>query len=85
PFECISCGKEFATQSTIHRIKSQLAGQHSMFATEEQSRLIEMCEDCRVEAQANSKDDPFAMGSRPRVRTTDDYLNGTLDDFLIDD
>ncbi|MBX2805005.1 MAG: 4Fe-4S binding protein [Hyphomicrobiales bacterium] len=90
PFECVSCSKPFATKSTIERIKGQLAGKHAMFADTARSRMIEMCEDCRVEAMANSKDDPFAIGSRPKVRTTEDYLamrdgKPTADDFLIDD
>lgn len=90
PFDCVVCGKPFATQSTIDRITSQLAGKHSMFADPSRARLIQMCEDCRVETMANSKDDPFSAGSRPKVRTTEDYLAArdgklTADDFLIDD
>lgn len=90
PFECISCGTPFATKSTIERISNQLAGKHSMFEDEERSNLIKMCENCRVEAQANSSNDPFAAGTRPRPRTTEDYLeaekgNLTAKDFLIDD
>lgn len=90
PFDCVVCGKPFATKSTIERIKGQLAGKHSMFADNARSRMIEMCEDCRVEAMANSGSDPFASGQRPRVRTTEDYLAArdgklTSDDFLIDD
>lgn len=90
PFECISCGKPFAAKSTIERIAEQLAGKHSMFANEERSSLIKMCEDCRIEAQANSSEDPFTVGNRPKPRTTEDYLeaekgNLTEDDFLIDD
>lgn len=90
PFECISCGKPFATKSTIERISNQLAGKHSMFENEERSNLIKMCEHCRVEAQANSSSDPFSAGNRPRPRTTEDYLAAekgelTAKDFLIDD
>ncbi len=90
PFECISCGTPFAAKSTIERIAGQLAGKHSMFANEERASLIKMCENCRIEAQANSSNDPFVAGSRPKPRTTEDYLaaeDGTLssDDFLIDD
>ena len=90
PFECISCGTAFATKSTIERISNQLAGKHSMFENEERSNLIKMCENCRVEAQANSSSDPFSAGTRPRPRTTEDYIEaekGTLtaNDFLIDD
>ena len=90
PFECISCGAAFATKSTIERISNQLAGKHSMFEDEERSNLIKMCENCRVEAQANSSSDPFSAGTRPRPRTTEDYIaaeNGelTAEDFLIDE
>ncbi len=74
PFDCVSCGKPFATRSTIARIKEQLAGKHAMFATPEKARMIEMCDTCRIEHQANSAEDPFAMGTRPRMRTTDDDL-----------
>jgi len=90
PFECISCGTPFATKSTIERISAQLAGKHAMFDDDEKSNLIKMCENCRVEAQANSTSDPFSAGSRPRPRTTEDYLAAekgglTADDFLMDD
>ena len=90
PFDCISCGTPFATKSTIERITAQLAGKHAMFASEERANLIKMCENCRVEAQANSSEDPFTVGKRPKPRTTEDYLaaeKGELsdDDFLMDD
>ncbi|MFO8046692.1 MAG: 4Fe-4S binding protein [Halomonas sp.] len=45
-FDCIRCGKPFATASTIATIKAKLAD-HPYFAGEAISR-IEMCEDCRV-------------------------------------
>lgn len=45
-FECIRCGKPFATASTIASIKKKLAA-HPYFAGEAMARL-EMCEDCRV-------------------------------------
>ena len=45
-FECISCGKPFATVSTIASIKAKLAD-HPYFAGDAMARL-EMCEDCRV-------------------------------------
>ena len=90
PFDCVVCGAPFATKSTIERISGQLAGKHSMFGDPEKSRLIEMCENCRIMAQANSADDPFSAGKRPVVRTTQDYVDkreGKLSakDFLIDD
>ena len=89
PFNCIECGTPFATKSSITKISDMLAGKHSMFESEERTKLIQMCGDCRVKAQANSSDDPFAMGSKPRVRTTDDYIqaekgNLSTEDFLID-
>ena len=89
PATCVKCGKPFGTQSTINRISEKLAGQHWMFQTEDQANLIRMCDDCRVETQMNVTDNPFAGGERPRVRTTDDYLNAeedlSADDYLIDD
>ena len=90
PFNCIECGTPFATKSSITKISDMLAGKHSMFESEERTKLIQMCGDCRVKAQANSSDDPFAAGPKPRVRTTDDYIqaekgNHKMEDFLIDE
>lgn len=95
PFACISCGKEFGTKSTIEKISAQLAGQHSMFADSEASKLIQMCDNCRIEHQANSGNDPFAAGTRPAMRRTEDYIEAerktaaggalSADDFLMDD
>ncbi len=95
PFACISCGKEFGTKSTIEKISAQLAGQHSMFADSEASKLIQMCDNCRIEHQANSGNDPFAAGSRPAMRRTEDYVEAekktaagetlSADDFLMED
>ncbi len=99
PFECISCGKPFGTKGTVEHILAKLSGTHSMFQDSESAKLIQMCDDCRIETQANSSNDPFTYGERPKVRTTDDYLaaeeaarsgnNGQdglkPDDFLIDD
>ena len=74
PFACVSCGKPFGTKSVIGRILEQLGGQHWMFPDDARSRMIQMCADCRVQAQYHTQDSPFRMGERPRVRTTDDYL-----------
>ncbi len=74
PYECIECGKPFGVKSTVERIVAQLAGKHSMFAGSDAARLICMCDDCRINAQYHAADNPFAMGERPRVRTTEDYL-----------
>ncbi|MYE00054.1 MAG: (4Fe-4S)-binding protein, partial [Alphaproteobacteria bacterium] len=70
----IECGKPFGVKSTVERIVAQLAGKHSMFVGADASRLIRMCDDCRINAQYHATDNPFAMGERPRVRTTEDYL-----------
>lgn len=75
PFLCINCGKPFGTKSSIERIVAQLGGKHSMFADAERTRLIQMCEDCRVIVQIKDRSgDPFAGRPRPKPRTTDDYL-----------
>lgn len=72
PFECISCGKPFASKSTIEKMLATLGGKHWMFEGDGANRL-KMCEDCRVEAVFN--DSPhLASGKRPVQRTTDDYL-----------
>ncbi len=88
PFHCVSCGKAFGARSSIERIVDRLRG-HSMFQNEDQLRLIQMCDNCRVVALAKSGNDPMAAGNKPPVRTTDDYLaegrNNTTrkpDDFL---
>ncbi len=75
PFACIECGKLFGVKSTIERIMDKLAGQHAMFTNSDNVRLIQMCDDCRVAAQYHSDAAPFQGGERPRVRTTQDYLD----------
>ena len=79
PFACIECGVLFGSKSTIERITEKLAGKHSMFATSDAARMIQMCEGCRINAQFHSDDNPFAAGPRPRVRTTEDYLSKRKD------
>ncbi|PJJ85389.1 4Fe-4S dicluster protein [Brevirhabdus pacifica] len=79
PFDCISCGKTFGVRSTIERITEKLAGKHSMFATSEAAKMIQMCDDCRVNAQYHSQNNPFAGAERPRPRTTDDYYSDRKD------
>ncbi|MBO9421095.1 4Fe-4S binding protein [Labrenzia sp. R4_2] len=74
PFECIECGKPFGVRSTVERIMGQLAGKHSMFKDGGAARMIQMCDDCRVNAAYHSENNPFASNERPRVRTTDDYI-----------
>ena len=79
PYECIECGKPFGVKSTVERIVEQLAGKHSMFANEDASRMIRMCDDCRIASQYHSDNNPFAAGDRPRVRVTDDYFSKRRD------
>ncbi len=74
PFECIRCGKPFGVRKSVERIAEQLAGKHSMFQDSGQIDRIKMCEDCRVTVQFETGDNPFQMGTRPRIRTTDDDL-----------
>ncbi|NIR31986.1 MAG: 4Fe-4S dicluster domain-containing protein [Gammaproteobacteria bacterium] len=47
PFQCVVCGKPFATQSVMSRMREKLQG-HWMFQKPEALRRLEMCEDCRV-------------------------------------
>ncbi len=74
PFACIECGKPFGVKSTIERIVEKLEGQHWMYTNSDNTKLIQMCDDCRVNAQYHQENSPFQMGERPRVRTTEDYL-----------
>ncbi|MBJ3764210.1 4Fe-4S binding protein [Maribius pontilimi] len=79
PFACVECGALFGVKSTIEKITEKLAGKHSMFAKPEAARMIQMCDTCRIDAQYHSKDNPFAAGERPRVRTTADYYTDRKD------
>lgn len=78
PFACVECGNLFGVKSTIDRITEKLTG-HSMFSDPAKLRMIQMCDNCRVNAQFHSDDNPFQGGERPRVRTTDDYLSKRRD------
>lgn len=79
PCACVECGKLFGVKSTIDKIVEKLEGNHAMFANSDATRLIRMCDDCRVKAQFKNKDNPFAGGDRPRVRTTEDYFSKRKD------
>lgn len=74
PFACITCGSLFGVKSTIEKITEKLAGKHSMFANPEAAKMIQMCDNCRVQAQYHATNNPLTGAERPRVRTTDDYL-----------
>lgn len=75
PFDCIRCGKPFGTKASVEHILSVLEGKHSMYANSDQAKVIQMCDDCRVETMAESNDDPFKLGERPKIRTVEDYIN----------
>ena len=79
PADCIRCGKPFAAASTVERMVEKLSG-HWMYSGE-RAELLRMCDHCRLEAQAEGGQDPFAMGERPKVRRTEDYK---IEDFLND-
>jgi hypothetical protein len=66
-------------KSTIERITEKLAGKHQMFQNPQAVRMIQMCDDCRVNAQYHAEDNPFAGGERPRPRTTEDYFSKRRD------
>ena len=78
PFACVECGTLFGSKSAIDRITEKLTG-HSMFSDPGKLRMIQMCDDCRVNAQYHSENNPFASGERPRPRTTDDYFSDRKD------
>jgi len=78
PFACIECGALFGSKSSIERITEKLKD-HPMFADPDKLRTIQMCDDCRVNAQFKATDNPFQGGERPRPRTTDDYLSKRRD------
>ncbi|MFO7995060.1 MAG: 4Fe-4S binding protein [Marinobacter sp.] len=75
PFECIKCGRPFGVASTINRIVEKLENKHWMYRNSDNVQLIKMCDDCRVNAQFHGDTAPMAGGDRPRVRTSDDYLD----------
>ena len=80
PADCIRCGKPFAAASTVERMVEKLSG-HWMYRGK-RADLLRMCDHCRLETQAEGGRDPFAMGERPPVRRTEDYLKP--EDFLSD-
>lgn len=79
PAACIECGALFGVKSTIEKIVEKLEGKHHMFANSNAAKMIRMCDDCRVNAQFHSEDNPFTAGERPRTRTTADYYSDRKD------
>ncbi len=47
PFNCVRCGKPFATRQMIDNMFGRL-GSHSMFSTAAAQKRLQMCADCRV-------------------------------------
>ncbi len=90
PFHCIVCSKAFGTKAIINKVVEKLKGRHAMFQNEQQLRLIQMCDTCRIVTLSEAGNDPMRLGERPRVITTDDYIAAraankktpTPDDFL---
>ncbi|MGI9404732.1 MAG: 4Fe-4S dicluster domain-containing protein, partial [Hyphomicrobiaceae bacterium] len=78
PFNCIECGNPFGTKSSVEHVMAALSGKHAMFQSSDQARIIQMCDDCRVIAM-NTAENPMAMGERPRVVTTEDYIKAEAD------
>ena len=77
PFNCIRCAAPFGTRSSVERVVAKLGGSHWMFSGANAQRIdvVRMCDTCRVEAVMNEGLDPYAGAARPRVRTTQDYLD----------
>ena len=73
PFECVKCGEPFGVKSSIDQMVEKLRG-HSMFSDDAALERIKMCPDCRVTDQFDDPDTPMAIGDRPEIRTTEDYL-----------
>jgi ferredoxin len=73
PFECIKCGDPFGVKSSINQMVEKLRG-HSMFADDAALDRIKMCPDCRVTDQFDDPNTPMALGDRPEIRTTADYM-----------
>lgn len=47
PFECVVCGKPFATRAVMERMAAKLKD-HWMFQSTAARRRLQMCDDCRV-------------------------------------
>ena len=78
PFACIACGKPFGARSSVEKTIERLSG-HAMFKDDPKALdRLRMCEICRVDAQF-AEPQPLAGDPPRRVRTTDDYLDGSDD------
>lgn len=83
PMTCAACGKPFGTQRAVERVMARLAAMDNPHLSDpKRISLLRYCEDCRVIAltQDASADAPFALGSAPVPRVTEDYLKDESDD-----
>ena len=76
PAQCTECGKAFGVKSTIDRIAAKLEGKHWMYAgsNADRTRVLRMCEDCRVGAMTQGSFDPYGAPERAAAKTSDDYF-----------
>jgi ferredoxin len=75
PFACIRCGKPFGVKSSIDRVIAKLSGRHWMYqGPNSRIELLKMCDDCRVAVVSAQEFDPYGAPTRPKPRTTEDYL-----------
>jgi len=56
PFNCVRCGKPFATKAMIESMLVKVGG-HSMFAAGGALKRLQMCADCRVVDMVSAKDE----------------------------
>jgi ferredoxin len=73
PFACVECGDLFGVKSTVEKITEKLSG-HSMFSDSGKLRMIQMCDNCRINVQYHSDNNPLEGDKRPKVRTSEDYF-----------
>ncbi len=78
PFACVECGSLFGVKSTIDRITEKLSS-HAMFSDPAKLRMIQMCDNCRIDVQYHADDNPFQGAQRPKVRTSEDYFSKRRD------
>jgi ferredoxin len=64
PFNCVRCGKPFSTKQMIDSMVGRLSA-HSMFATGNALRRLQMCADCRVVDMMENKDEMSIFDVKP--------------------
>jgi ferredoxin len=64
PFNCVNCGKPFATRKMMDRMAAKLQS-HWMFQKPEAMRRLQMCEDCRVK-QVFAQEGGLDLGPKTR-------------------